>query len=86
LALLRVVDLGTLQFAGVIDIHRLPRGEEVDSSIALAVAVAGVFDAAEGQMNLRAAVDAGFYRIGTAICAGVGASDTASARWPYNKP
>jgi hypothetical protein len=75
-----------LQLVGVIGIHRLPRGEEVDGSIVLAVPVAGVFDAAEGQMNLRAAVNAGFYRIGTAICAGVGTSDTASARWPYNKP
>jgi hypothetical protein len=58
----------------------------VDSSIAMAVAVAGVLVAAQGPMNLRADVNTCCYRAGTAICAGVGGSGTAPACWPYNKP
>lgn len=86
LALFRVVDLRPLRLVGAIDIHSLPPRKRVDTSIAFAVAVAGVLVAAQGRMNLRADVNTCCYRAGTAICAGVGGSGAAPACWPYNKP
>src|SRR5919201_5063042 len=60
-ARLDVVDLGPLQAAGVVDVERLPFGEDVERGLAgLAVAVAGVLRAAERQVDLgsdRAGVD-----------------------------
>src|SRR5918994_2253668 len=55
------VDLGLLQLPRVVDVDRLPLGEEVERGLTrLAVAVAGVLDAAEREMHLgadRARVD-----------------------------
>src|SRR5262245_37614233 len=49
------VDLGALEAATVIDVNRLPLGEELERTQAcLAVAVAGAARAAEGQLDLRA--------------------------------
>ncbi len=49
------VDLGALQAAAVVDVDRLPLGELVEHVAAgLAVAVAGVLGAAEGQLDLGA--------------------------------
>ncbi len=62
--LLRVVDLGALQLVGVVDVDRFPGGEEVDGAVAFAVAVAGVLDAAEGQMDFGA--DGGRVDVGDA--------------------
>src|SRR5208337_4511817 len=49
---LRIIDLGALELVGVIDVDGFPCGEEVEGAEAFAVAVAGVLDAAEGQMHL----------------------------------
>ena len=62
--LLRVVDLGALEFVAVVDVDRFPCGEEVDGAVAFAVAVAGVLDAAEGQMHFGA--DGGRVDVGDA--------------------
>src|ERR671931_2023240 len=55
------VDLGLLELPGVVDVDRLPLGEDVQRGLArLAVAVPGVLRAAEGQVHLgadRARVD-----------------------------
>src|SRR5690348_1109320 len=62
IALLRVVDLGALEFVAVVDVDGFPGGEEVEGAQAFAVAVAGVLDAAEGQVNFctnRRSVDVG---------------------------
>src|SRR3954469_25329676 len=49
------VDLGALQAAAEVDIHRLPFGEDVERSRpGLAMAVAGCLRTAERQMHLRA--------------------------------
>src|SRR5512132_3913678 len=49
------VDLGLLELARVVDVDRLPLGEEVERGLArLAVPVAGVLDAAERQVHLGA--------------------------------
>src|SRR5262245_52543 len=49
------VDLRALELARVVDVDRLPLGEDVERRLAgLAVAVAGVLRAAEGQVNLGA--------------------------------
>ena len=63
-ALFRVVDLGALEFVGVVDVDRFPGGEEVDGAVAFAVAVAGVLDAAEGQVDFCA--DGGRVDVGDA--------------------
>ena len=59
----RVVDLRALELARVVDVDRLPLGEDVERRLAgLAVAVAGRLDAAERQVHLgagRAGVDVG---------------------------
>src|SRR5207302_9230920 len=48
------VNLGALQAIGVVDVERLPLGIEVQRRIArLAMAVAGLFCASKGQMDLR---------------------------------
>ena len=50
-----VVDLRALELAGVVDVDRLPLGEDVERGLArLAVAVAGVLRAAERQVHLGA--------------------------------
>jgi hypothetical protein len=50
-----LVNLRVLQLVGVVDIHRFPGGVEVQRSCApFAVAVAGLFRCAEGQMDLGA--------------------------------
>src|SRR5208337_4800009 len=54
LFLLRPVDLRLLQLVGVIHVHRLPLGIEVDGAdAAFAVTVAGGLGAAEGKVNFR---------------------------------
>src|SRR5271170_1588826 len=59
------VDLGLLQFVRVIDVDGLPLGVEVDrANAAFAVAVAGGFGAAEGQMHFGA--DGGRVDVGDA--------------------
>src|SRR5207244_6988228 len=61
------VDLRLLQPAAVVDVDRLPLGEDVERRLAgLAVAVAGVFRAAEREVHLgaaRAGVDVGDPRL-----------------------
>src|SRR5437016_5743957 len=53
--LLAAVDLGPLQPVGIVYVHRLPLGIEVDSSLsAFAMSVARGFGAAKGQVNLGA--------------------------------
>src|SRR5437667_7811192 len=50
-----IIDLGALELVGIIDVHRLPLGEEIDGSNGrFAVAVAGLLRAAEGQVCFRA--------------------------------
>jgi hypothetical protein len=46
--------LSTLQIVGVVDVHRPSCDEEVESSVALAMPVSGVLDAAERQMQFSA--------------------------------
>src|SRR5215831_11378285 len=53
-SLLCVVDLRALELVAVVDVDGLPGREEVDGSVAFAVAVAGGFHSAEGQMHLSA--------------------------------
>src|SRR5262245_38395772 len=61
------VDLCALELARVVDVDRLPLGEDVERRLArLAVAVAGVLRAAERQVHLgadRAGVDVGDPRL-----------------------
>ena len=50
-----VIDLRALELVGIIDVHRLPLGEEIDRGDGrFAVAVAGLLRAAEGQVGLCA--------------------------------
>src|SRR6266581_9573796 len=50
-----IVDLRALELVGIIDVHRLPLGEEIDRGDSrFAVAVAGLLGAPEGQVSLRA--------------------------------
>ena len=46
-----VVDLGALEGVAVVDVDGFPCGVEVEGTEAFAVAVAGLFDAAEGQVD-----------------------------------
>ena len=61
------VDLGLLELPRVVDVDRLPLGEDVERGLArLAVAVAGLLRAAEREMHLgadRARVDVGDARV-----------------------
>src|SRR5882762_7023052 len=53
--LFRVVDLGALEFVGVVDVEGLPFGVEIDGGDSgFAVAVAGFLGAAEGQVGFGA--------------------------------
>src|SRR5258708_36258231 len=53
--LFRVVDLGALEFVGVVDVEGFPFGVEVDGGDGgFAVAVAGFLGAAEGQVGFGA--------------------------------
>src|SRR2546427_9907126 len=50
-----VVDLGALELVGIVDVNRLPFGEEIDSGNGrFAMAVAGLLGASEGQVGFRA--------------------------------
>src|ERR1035438_2184109 len=59
-----MINLRPQQLIRVIDIHRLPCRKEVDGSIAFAMPIPCVFDAAEGQMHFRA--DGGGVDVGDA--------------------
>src|SRR6267154_823620 len=53
--LFRVVDLGALEFVGIVDVQGLPFGVEIDrGDCGFAVAVAGFLRAAEGQVGFGA--------------------------------
>src|SRR5882762_4992182 len=53
--LFRVVDLGALEFVGVVDVEGLPFGVEIDGGDGgFAVAVAGFLGATEGQVGFGA--------------------------------
>src|ERR1700679_2547917 len=62
--LLRVVDLGALEGVAGVDVDGLPGGVEVERAEAFAVSVAGLLDAAEGQVDFRA--DGGGVDVGDA--------------------
>src|SRR5260370_42013244 len=50
-----IINLRALELVGVIDVHRLPFGEEINCrNRHLAVSIAGLFRPAEGQVRLRA--------------------------------
>ena len=61
---LSVIDLGALEVVAVVDVDGLPCGVEVNGAVAFAMAVAGLFDAAEGQVNFCA--DGGGVHVGDA--------------------
>ena len=62
--LLGVVDLGSLEFVAGVDVDGFPGGVEVECAEAFAVAVAGLFYAAEGQVDFGA--DGGGVDVGDA--------------------